>query len=464
MFEKMKKSAAFAAMVEVAGPWSQWDRAAHITYGLIRGVKYHQIERCSNDAPPTYQVAQYLAKLGICGMKFNPDDKWNQKLSVEQRKTFYEEFDRLYAWAKKAMPWTKKVSRAQRKADLEALLAQEGTLHTSPSGNYSLKIVQIPTKPGCWNYSAGIVTDTRTGKLVRMVRRNYGSFPFLFLTTNGHEYLVCGENYQGQMVIELDTKRVRKLLPREAKKGFGFCWASYEFHEAAKVLIVDGCYWACPYQYKFFDFADPMNGWPELLEKEDIDPNRTAVSAEADGTIMVKEFADTDDDFDDVPVESRTVVAYRKFVREGKQLVQKEAWIEPAEKERRDIETAEHQAREAALRHYQQTDPTYLNFKAVVNASKILKPSKYTSYMYGAPAAKGCELPGAEKSGRIWCRTVCWEQDVHLEIRLYEGSGLFAVNENCARSNNILHWFRSVEETVQFAESLMPAPKKEIVS
>lgn len=27
---------------------------------------------------------------------------------------------------------------------------------------------------------------------------------------------------------------------------------------------MDGCHWACPYEYKFFDFIDPAQGWPEL--------------------------------------------------------------------------------------------------------------------------------------------------------------------------------------------------------
>ena len=25
-------------------------------------------------------------------------------------------------------------------------------------------------------------------------------------------------------------------------------------------LAVDGCHWACPYEYRFFDFTDPARG------------------------------------------------------------------------------------------------------------------------------------------------------------------------------------------------------------
>lgn len=117
---------------------------------------------------------------------------------------------------------------------------------TSPSGKYSLTISTIETKPGCWDYTCGVV---KAGdREISTVKRNYSSFPFLWIEDhpNGHDYLVCGENYQGQTVIELDTGKRRDFLPEEAKKGHGFCWGSCTFDRTTMMLVVCGCIWACP--------------------------------------------------------------------------------------------------------------------------------------------------------------------------------------------------------------------------
>ncbi len=53
-------------------------------------------------------------------------------------------------------------------------------------------------------------------------------------------------------------------------EGVGFCWAAYRFDAPTNILVVNGCHWACPYEYRFFDFSDPMAGWPQI---------------EADGTV-----------------------------------------------------------------------------------------------------------------------------------------------------------------------------------
>lgn len=60
----MKKFAAFKKMTELFGAWNTWSRADHLAYGLIRGVEHSRMERCSNDNPPTYEVARKLWDLG----------------------------------------------------------------------------------------------------------------------------------------------------------------------------------------------------------------------------------------------------------------------------------------------------------------------------------------------------------------------------------------------------------------
>jgi len=60
----MKKTVAFEKMVEMFGPWKTWGREEHLAYGLIRGVEYARMEKCSNDNPPSYGVACKLWELG----------------------------------------------------------------------------------------------------------------------------------------------------------------------------------------------------------------------------------------------------------------------------------------------------------------------------------------------------------------------------------------------------------------
>ena len=105
----------------------------------------------------------------------------------------------------------------------------------SPSGKYQLSISYFSTGPNTWNVSRGTVCKTGETNSIGVVHRNYGSFPFLFVENhpNGHDYLICGENYMGQTVIELDTgKRI------DHNKN-GFCWAAYSFNSSQKIIVVE---------------------------------------------------------------------------------------------------------------------------------------------------------------------------------------------------------------------------------
>lgn len=167
----------------------------------------------------------------------------------------------------------------------------------SESGKYKLVVTSHQTSPGCWSYSKGKVYWVGPGKvrLIAEVRRNYSAFPFLFLEDHidGHEYLICGEDYQGQTFVQLDTGKVVSDRSFGAERGFGFCWASYRLLGDGKTLLVDGCYWACPYELKFFDVSDPMNGWKEIeLPYDDLegslDPEKSEVTVEGDTIVWVE--------------------------------------------------------------------------------------------------------------------------------------------------------------------------------
>jgi len=216
--------------------------------------------------------------------------------------------------------------------------------YVSDSGQYKLVVTPYQTKKGCWNYSQGLVFRVGADLPIMEVRRNYGHFPFSFIEDhpNGHPYLVCGENYQGQTVIELDTGTRRDSLPEEASQGFGFCWADYQFDPASRLLIVDGCFWACPYEYRFYDFSDPMQGWPELkfdgAYSEDKWPEITS-----DGLIHCYEPEPTAEDAEDTPAEQRGMACIRTYRRHGHELRFVSEWVSEVEAQRRQARAESHQ-------------------------------------------------------------------------------------------------------------------------
>jgi len=132
--------------------------------------------------------------------------------------------------------------------------------HFSSSHKYKLTVVNYRTLPNHGEYSlAKIYLEPRQRELFE-VRRNYGHFPFCFVEkhSNAHDYLICGEDYQGQTILELDTGKRIDYLPEGAKKGVGFCWADISASVEKDVVAVEGCFWACPSALRFIDFSEPM--------------------------------------------------------------------------------------------------------------------------------------------------------------------------------------------------------------
>lgn len=263
----------------------------------------------------------------------------------------------------------------------------------SPRGKYSIKIDSIETKPGCWNYTKATVFS-KAGYVVTEVHRNYSSFPYLFVEDhpNGHDYLVCGEDYQGQTVIELDTGLSRPFLPEEAKNGHGFCWIEYTYNEKSQLLLVDGCVWACPYEFRVYEFSDPMNrGWPRVKlyrtgekgeEEEtyaDVGHKKPEIENDAITFYETREIEEYEGDDEGEGISFVTVASqtYKLSTREGQQvLVLAGEWIDQAERERRE----EHQRRQKEWdrkwKEYKETNPLYLSIMDL-SSRLTFTPPKY---------------------------------------------------------------------------------------
>ncbi len=270
----------------------------------------------------------------------------------------------------------------------------------SPSGAYRIVVTPFHTSPGYGNHSQGLVYRKGSDEPIAEVRRNYGQFPFLFV--EGHpkgDFLVCGEDYQGQTVVELSTGRRRSFLPEEAKEGFGFCWAGYRYEPSAQILVVDGCYWACPYEYRFYDFSDPMEGWPQIEPEEGVDRDDHWPTFEPDGTIRCYQTESSDDDDDEA---KRGIAATRTFRREGLKLVQVSEEVTEKEQERRRKNKEASEAYEKWLADFKANDPLYVLCKKTVEEDPAFSPEDHI----GIDVTHKGWCPDFDKQERRMCRRI----------------------------------------------------------
>lgn len=134
---------------------------------------------------------------------------------------------------------------------------------TSPSGRHRLVLRYYDQGKGYWRYSRGTVYRVSDGTQVADVKRNYSTFHHSFVVKDGNEYLISGRKYMSQTIVNLDTGV--EVERRGDGESAGFCWAEHALSPDENTLLVDGCVWAAPYEYRFYDFTDPASrGWPEL--------------------------------------------------------------------------------------------------------------------------------------------------------------------------------------------------------
>ncbi len=144
----------------------------------------------------------------------------------------------------------------------------------SPSGKYTLKVLtkRLPSTVYPKNLgvdtvvSEGIVTNAN-GTLISKIERNFSSFDHSFVLKDDQEYLITGRHYLGQTVINLDTGEEYNDPTYESGANYRsteFIWIKCWLDPTGTTLIVNGCHWGGPSLYKFYDFSNPSEGWPQL--------------------------------------------------------------------------------------------------------------------------------------------------------------------------------------------------------
>jgi hypothetical protein len=248
--------------------------------------------------------------------------------------------------------------------------------YLSPDGKYRLVIASYPTRKGCWDYTQGLVYRVGADKPIFEVRRNYASFPYSWIDhPNGHQYLVCGEDYQGQTVLELDTGKRVDFRPSEAKTGGGFCWSETRFDQATKILTVCGCIWAWPYEFRFYDFSDPMKGWPEIVPDDECSEDSRWPTFEPDSVIKTyyTKAEEEDEDGNEIPDKPPVLRATKTFVREGLKLRLLNENVSEDEKTLRKEREEAHQKHEEKMKRFKETDPLFLAYAKLVK-DRALSP------------------------------------------------------------------------------------------
>jgi hypothetical protein len=132
----------------------------------------------------------------------------------------------------------------------------------SPTEKYHVKVTPCAFHlERDWTYTVGKVCGP--DGYITTVLRDFSSFPIAWCEQHpdGHDYLICGEDYQGQTVIRLDTGERVDYIDDDAENGKAFCWDGYEVSPGGLRLAVvgyPGDEVASPYEIRFLDFRQPF--------------------------------------------------------------------------------------------------------------------------------------------------------------------------------------------------------------
>lgn len=140
------------------------------------------------------------------------------------------------------------------------------TFH-SESGKYQLQITPVifKVKDRFWAYTIGKVLASDNKTVLHTIKRDSDKFPFFF--TEGHDgkdYLLCGEDRQGQTIIELNTGQTTTYVGEKAKRDMEFAWQKFHVSPDKEHIAIEGYAKSNHKDFseyrsiRFFNFKQPM--------------------------------------------------------------------------------------------------------------------------------------------------------------------------------------------------------------
>lgn len=127
----------------------------------------------------------------------------------------------------------------------------------SPNGRFRLETSEfLQTKDDVnWSVTKVEIFDNQSNARLFDFFSSDGRFFHSWLQTEKTEYLICAEDLcGGQTVIDLTNKQMSSFSENED----GFIWTEFHLSPDGKTLATIGCFWACPFVIKLYDFTNPL--------------------------------------------------------------------------------------------------------------------------------------------------------------------------------------------------------------
>ena len=150
-------------------------------------------------------------------------------------------------------------TRAEIKTYFDSDQSVDGSQSSSKSltGDYHLETIEYQqSKPDVnWTVTEVKVFNKKTKKIIFEFFTDYHSFFHDWLIKEEAEYLIgaevlCG----GQTIIDLSNGKMNSYCPPED----GFIWTDFFLSPSGHKLATIGCFWACPYEIRIYDFRHPL--------------------------------------------------------------------------------------------------------------------------------------------------------------------------------------------------------------
>ena len=164
--------------------------------------------------------------------------------------------------------------KSVEKAFEEKELRLDTREETSPCEKYKIIISYLDNGKGYWDYVKGDILNLETGENLFTILRNYGTWFSQWIEhQNGNDYLLCGEDYQGYVCLNLTEKKKHVYFPEHGLKGWGFCWIDVQEYDKSfeESIWVEGCYWGAPFEKVEYDFTSPDELPYKELNRCDLD-------------------------------------------------------------------------------------------------------------------------------------------------------------------------------------------------
>ncbi|QNM84655.1 hypothetical protein H9W90_10650 [Polaribacter pectinis] len=161
--------------------------------------------------------------------------------------------------------------------DPKSLIKNSEEIHKSPTRNYSIKTVSyIQNKADTnWDVTKVEVFDNKKDERIFEFFSNHGELFFNWFRKESIDYLVCAEDiYGGQTVIDLTNNKMESYSPNED----GFIATEFYLSPNGEKLAIIGCFWACPFIIKIYDFTNPLK--LPFQEIKEIDLNNNTIEIE----------------------------------------------------------------------------------------------------------------------------------------------------------------------------------------